>query len=197
MRKKLLLLIIPVLALASCNRTEEPLMVNEETQSHSGRLYKTESKKSIEIDETFSIHVIDFPNISCGSGYYHYGTYYGTCNFSQLGKLEIYGGGCRKNLNSDNSNSWNRATWYGERYASGNNTTLIMPNKDEIYLSNDEFDVTFDDDLSYIAGNTSFDFTITGGTGKYANAEGTLTCNARIKINEEAHVYELKGVLKY
>ena len=197
MKKKLLLLLIPVLALASCSRTEEPIKANDESEKQSKIFYKKDYEKTIEINEKFSIRAVEFPEgVSCGGGYYHYGIYNGTCNFTNLGKVNIFGGGCRKNLNYNETNSWDHNNWYGEVYESGQNTTFVMPNGDKIFLSNDVFDVYFTD-TEYLVGSTTFNLYITGGTGKYTNAQGTLTCKALIKIYEEEHIYELSGLLKY
>lgn len=187
MKNKLLLLFIAALFFASCSRTDDPLLLNDDG-NQSEKLYKKDSEGKKEIKGSLTYYYTSPASNSCGSGLTSTGNYTGTGNLSHLGKVVSTTVGCYGALLDESYN------WIGVNIVAGQTTSFKMPNGDLIYLSNDPYDLYL---IAYGVASGTAKFYFNGGTGKYANAQGSFTCDVVNYLFEGKFTVDLNGTLKY
>ena len=187
MKNKLLLLFIAAVFFASCSKTDDPLYVND-NGNQSEKLYKKDSEGAKEIKGTLTYNFTSPSNNSCGENLYSTGNYTGTGNLSLLGNVTSETVGCYGVLLDESYN------WIGVGIQGSQTTSFKMPNGDLIYLSNDPYDLYL---IAYGVASGTAKFYFNGGTGKYANAQGSFTCDVVNYLFEGKFTVDLNGTLKY
>lgn len=189
MKNKLLLLaLFFTLLFASCSKTDDQLLLNNESSDQTDLLYKKDSDGAKDIKGTLTYYYSSPANNSCGEGTYSTGNYLATGNISHLGKVVSETVGCYGIILDQNYNM------IGVNIEGSQTTTFKAPNGDLLYLSNDPYNLYFIAD-GVVGGTAKFYFN--GGTGKYKNAQGSFTCDIVNYLTQGKFTVDLEGKLKY
>lgn len=174
------------LFLAACSKKDDPkLIISTQTKSSSS-LNKKDNSKSIQGKLTYNFTPdMELSCTSCGTNYISTGSYSGKGDLTHLGTVMsatkacytyIFNGSNVVGLHIENQCAYFKA-----------------PNGDELYLSNDPYDLYFNS-TGYATGNCNFYFA--GGTGKYQNATGSFTGYVENNL-QGTFTVDIKGNLKY
>jgi len=163
MKTKILILFCLALLINSCSKTDAPLAPVTSNQTEVTDAAKKD--KSKEIEGTFYYQAttdFDLTCFDCEAPYFDGGNYFGEGKIKHLGKTTSKTTVCLGFIFDQNYNV------KGVHVA--NQCCSLFADGEEIYLTNDPYDLYINPNTGMAEGTVRFDFA--GGTGKYRRASG-------------------------
>jgi len=188
MKTKILLLLCLAFFFNACQKTDAPLTPPVATsQTEPTDVAKKEKCKDIEGTLDYAITTdFDLECFDCGAPFFDGGNYFGKGKLKHLGKTTSKTTVCLGLLFDENSNV------IGVHVE--NQCCSFFVDGDEIFLTNDPYDLYINPNTGKAEGTVEFDFA--GGTGKYKHAEGSFTGDV-VNDLQGAFTADIKGKISY